>query len=82
VAFLRAPQDRAVAVKLIAEIDEIAEPIAAAELDGNIVKLSTTGEFRKEWMDRSLEMARLIGMKDLAPVEQSYVSSFKPVPTA
>jgi phosphoglucomutase len=27
-------------------------------------------------------MARLIGMKDLAPVEQSYVSSFKPVPTA
>jgi hypothetical protein len=33
-------------------------------------------------MDRSLEMARLIGMKDLAPVEQSYVSSFKPVPTA
>ena len=81
-AFLRAPQNRAVAVKLIAEIDEIAEPIAAAELDGNIVKLSTTGEFRKEWMDRSLEMARLIGMKDLAPVEQSYVSSFKPVPTA
>ena len=82
VAFLRAPQNRAVAVKLIAEIDEIAEPIAAAELDGNIVKLSTTGEFRKDWMDRSLEFARLIGMKDLAPVEQSYVSSFKPVPTA
>ena len=82
VAFLRAPQNRAVAVKLIAEIDEIPEPIAAAELDGNIVKLSTTGEFRKEWMDRSLEFARLIGMKDLAPVEQSYVSSFKPVPTA
>jgi len=82
VAFLRAPQNRAVAVKLIAEIDEIPEPIAAAELDGNIAKLSTTGEFRKEWMDRSLEMARLIGMKDLAPVEQSYVSSFKPVPTA
>ena len=82
VAFLRAPQNRAVAVKLIAEIDEIPEPIAAAELDGNIARLSTTGEFRKEWMDRSLEMARLIGMKDLAPVEQSYVSSFKPVPTA
>lgn len=81
VAFLRAPQNRAVAVRLIAEIDEIPEPIAAAELDGNIVKLSTTGEFRKEWMERSLDMARLIGMKDLAPVEQSYVSNFKPVPT-
>jgi NitT/TauT family transport system substrate-binding protein len=82
VAYLRAPQNRTAAVKLIAEIDEIPEPIAAAELDGNIVKLSTTGEFRKEWMDRSLEMARLIGMKDLAPVEQIYVNNFKPVPTA
>jgi len=82
VAFLRTPQNRAAAVKLIAEIDEIPEPIAAAELDGNIVKLSTNGEFRKEWMDRALDMARLIGMKDLAPVEQTYVGTFKPVPTA
>jgi NitT/TauT family transport system substrate-binding protein len=81
-AFLRAPGNRAAAVKLIAEIDEIPDPIAAAELDGNIVKLSTDGEFRKEWMDRSLEMARLIGMTALAPVEQIYVTSFKPVPTA
>jgi len=82
VAFLRAPQNRAAAVKLIAEIDEIPEPIAAAELDGNIVKLSVNGEFRKDWMDRALEMARLIGMNQLAPVDQIYVSSFKPVPTA
>ena len=82
VAFLRAPQNRAAAVKLIAEIDEIPEPIAAAELDGNISKLSTTGEFRKEWMERSLEMAKLIGMTALAPVDQMYVSNFKPVPTA
>jgi NitT/TauT family transport system substrate-binding protein len=82
VAFLRAPQNRATAVKLVAEIDEIPDPIAAAELDGNISKLSTTGEYRKEWMDRAMDMARLIGMKDLAPVEQTYVSSFKPVPTA
>ena len=81
VAFLRAPQNRAAAVKLIAEIDEIPEPIAAAELDGNIVKLSTTGEFRKEWMERSLDMARLIGMTALAPVDDIYVSNFKPVPT-
>ncbi len=82
VAHLRAPQNRTAVVKLIAEIDEIPEPIAAAELDGNIVKLSSTGEFRKEWMERSLEMARLIGMKDLAPVEQIYLRNFKPVPTA
>jgi NitT/TauT family transport system substrate-binding protein len=81
VAFLRAPGNRVAAVKLIAEIDEIPEPIAAAELDGNIVKLSATGEFRKEWMERSLEMAKLIGMTSLAPVNDIYVSTFKPVPT-
>lgn len=81
VVFLRTPQNRAAAVKLIAEIDEIPDPIAAAELDGNIAKLSTTGEFRKDWMERSLEMAKLIGMTALAPVDQMYVSNFKPVPT-
>jgi len=80
-AFLRAPQNRSAAVKLIAEIDEIAEPVAAAELDGNIMKLSTDGEIRKEWMERSLEMARLIGMTNLAPVEDIYITTFRPVPT-
>jgi NitT/TauT family transport system substrate-binding protein len=45
VGYLRAPRNRDAAVKLIADIDEIPEPIAAAELDGNIVKLSYTGEF-------------------------------------
>ena len=78
-AFLRAPQNRAAAVKLIAEIDEIPEPIAAAELDGNIMKLSTDGEIKKEWMERSLEMAKLIGMTNLAPVEESTSRTFKPV---
>ncbi len=80
-AFLRAPQNRAAAVKLIAEIDEIAEPVAAAELDGNIMKLSTDGEIRKEWMERSMEMAKLIGMTNLAPVEDIYLTTFRPVPT-
>lgn len=81
VAFLRAPQNRNAAVKLVAEIDEIPEPIAAAELDNNIVKLSTNGEYKKEWMDRALDMGRLIGMTNLAPVEEIYVTNFKPVPT-
>lgn len=81
VAFLRNPQNRAVAVKLIAEIDEIPEPIAAAELDNNISKLSTTGEFNREWMERALEMAKLIGMTNLAPAADIYVTNFKPVPT-
>jgi NitT/TauT family transport system substrate-binding protein len=80
-AFLRDDKNRDAAVKIVAEIDEIPEPIAAAELDGNIKKLSPDGAFKKEWMERALEMARLIGMKDLAPVDQIYIETFKPVPT-
>jgi len=80
-AYLRADGNRAAAVKLIAEIDEIPEAIAARELDGNIKKLSATGEMQLEWMERSLDMARLIGMKDLAPVKEIFVTQFKPVPT-
>jgi len=82
VAFLGAAQNRNAAVKLIAEIDEIPEDIAGAELDGNLKKLSADGHFEKDWMERAMAMAKLIGMNDLAPVEEIYVTQFKPVPTA
>lgn len=82
IAFLVADKNRATAIKLIAEIDEIPEPIAAEELDKSIKKLSRDGEFRKEWMERALEMAKLIGMTNLAPVDEIYTTKFKPVPTA
>jgi NitT/TauT family transport system substrate-binding protein len=81
VAFLAADANRAAAVKLIAEIDEIPEAIAARELDGNLKLLSRTGEFQLEWMERALDMGRLIGMNDLAPANEMYVTQFKPVPT-
>lgn len=81
VGFLTADANRAAAVKLIAEIDEIPEPIAARELDGNIKKLSATGEMKLEWMERALDMARLIGMTDLAPAKDIFATQFKPVPT-
>jgi NitT/TauT family transport system substrate-binding protein len=79
--FLTADGNRAAAVKLIAEIDEIPEAIAARELDGNIKKLSRTGEMKLEWMERALDMARLIGMKDLAPAKDIFIEQFRPVPT-
>jgi NitT/TauT family transport system substrate-binding protein len=80
-AFLTVEGNRAAAVKLIAEIDEIPEAIAARELDGNIKHLSRTGEMKLEWMERALDMARLIGMKDLAPAKDIFTEQFKPVPT-
>ena len=81
-AFLSDDANRATAVKLVAEIDEIPEAIAARELDGNIKHLSKTGEMKLEWMERALEFARLIGMKELAPAQDIFVEQFKPVPTA
>jgi NitT/TauT family transport system substrate-binding protein len=81
VAFLQNDANRASAIKLVAEIDEIPEPIAARELDANIKNLSATGEFQLDWMERALDMGRLIGMKELAPAKEMYVTNFKPVPT-
>jgi len=78
-AFLRT--NRPQAIKLIAEIDEIPDRVAEAELDGNIAKLSTSGEMTAEWMGRALDFSQLIGMADLAPVGDTYVTGFRPVPT-
>jgi NitT/TauT family transport system substrate-binding protein len=80
-AYLRDDKNRDASVKLIAEIDEIPEAIAAAELDGNLRKLSPDGVFTRDGMVRAMEMAKLIGMTDLAPVDQIYIETFKPVPT-
>lgn len=80
-AMLSLKADRAAAIKLIAEIDEIPPEIAEAELDGNILKLSSTGEMKPEWVDRALDLAKLIGMKDLALASETYTTKFTPVPT-
>lgn len=81
VVFLQDKANRADAIKLIAEIDEIAPQVAEAELDGNLAKMSTTGEMNDQWMGRALELAKLVGMTDLAPMQDIYVTNFKPVPT-
>ena len=73
---------RADGIKMIAEIDEIPDRVAEAELDGNLKKLSTTGEMTEEWMARALEFAKIIGMTDVAPVGETYVTDFHPKPTA
>jgi NitT/TauT family transport system substrate-binding protein len=36
---------------------------------------------KKEWIDRALDLAKLIGMKDLAPASEIYTTKFTPVPT-
>lgn len=77
--FLKA--NRAEAAKLIAEINEIPLPIAEAEFDGNIGKLSTSGEMTLDWVQKGLDMAKLIGMTDLAAATDIFVPDFKITPT-
>lgn len=81
VGWLQAKENRDEVIKFFARINEISDPVAAAELDENIMKLSTDGEFRPEWVERALEMARLVGMTDVAPAKDIYITDFKPVPT-
>ena len=80
-AVLELKKDRAAAIKLIAEVDELDPKVAEAELDGDILDLSSTGEMKKEWIARSLDLAKLIGMTNLAPASEIFTTKFKPVPT-
>ena len=73
-------QHRDEAIKIIADVDDIPPKVAAAELDGNHVLISTTGEMTKEWAQRGLDLAKLVGMTNLAPVSEIYTTQFTPVP--
>ncbi len=79
--WLKDKANRQAAIKIIAEIDEIPAPLAEAELDGDIFKLSSTGEMTPLLVQRGLDMAKLVGMKDIAPASEVYTDKFKAVPT-
>jgi ABC-type nitrate/sulfonate/bicarbonate transport system substrate-binding protein len=77
--------NRDAAIKLIAELYEMPADIAAAEYENTILKLETDGNMAAAnvpvAMDLSLEMAKLGGMKDLAPGSEITSTQFRPVPT-
>lgn len=79
--WLKDKNNRQAAIKIISEIDEIPMPIAEATLDGDISYLSSTGEMTPELVQRGLDMAKLVGMKDIASAAEIYTTKFKPVPT-
>lgn len=72
-------ENREEAIKLIAEIDEVSPEVAAAEYDGNISRLPSSGEMTDEWLKISLDLAELVGMSDLASVDEIFVNDFKPI---
>jgi len=80
VAWLRANRDAAIA--LIAEVDEIKPDIAAMEYENTILKLATDATLKPEEMQRAMDMGKLIGITDTAPVDQIVSNKFIPVPTS
>ena len=82
-AFMRS--NKAATVKLIAELYEIPAEIAAMEYDNTIMKLEVDGSMSAPnmlaQMQLALDLAKLAGMKDLAPAADIISTQFKPVPT-
>jgi NitT/TauT family transport system substrate-binding protein len=83
IAFMRANRD--VTVKLIADLYEIPPDIATLEYENTILKLETDGDMSgpkiKDAVQLSMDLAKLGGLKDIAPTEDLYSAAFKPVPT-
>ena len=73
------------AIKLIAELYEMPNDIAAAEYENTILKLETDGSMAganiPAALQSSLDMAKLGGMKDLVPAGEIISTQFTPVPT-
>jgi NitT/TauT family transport system substrate-binding protein len=82
-AFMRGNKDTT--VKLIADLYEIPADIAALEYDNTIMKLEIDGSMSAphtlQQLQLALELAKLGGMKDLAPAEEILSTQFTPVPT-
>jgi ABC-type nitrate/sulfonate/bicarbonate transport system substrate-binding protein len=83
VAFMRANRDAT--VKLIADLYEMPPEIAALEYENTILKLETDGNMAapnvKDAVQLSMDLAKLGGLKDIAPTEDLYSTQFKPAPT-
>ena len=77
--WLRNNRDGAIA--LIAEVDEIKPEIAALEYENTVLKLATDASLKLDEMQRAMDMGKIIGITDTAPLDQLYVTNFVPVPT-
>ncbi|MGB3448049.1 MAG: ABC transporter substrate-binding protein [Xanthobacteraceae bacterium] len=77
--------NRDITVKLIADLYEVPPEIAAAEYENTIMKLETDGSMSGgnvlAAVNKSIELAKLGGLKDIAPAEEIISTEFKPVPT-
>ena len=70
------------AIALITEFDDVPAAAAAAEYEHTILELSQDGAMPLAGIEYNLQLSRLSGMTDLAPVADIVSTQFKPVPTA
>ena len=77
VAYMRA--NRATAIQMIADINDIPEPIARQEYEETFLRLSTDGTFNLEQLKVAYELARIGGFEKLAPPEEIITTAFIPV---
>jgi NitT/TauT family transport system substrate-binding protein len=79
VQYLR--QNRQYGIDLIAELNDIPKDIAAREYDASIMSASTDGAIVPQTAERSVDLGKAAGLPNLSPAADTYVTTFKPVPT-
>jgi NitT/TauT family transport system substrate-binding protein len=78
VAYMQKNRDEA--IKIIAEVNGIAEPVAAQEFEETFMKLSTDGRFTIEETKLAYELAKIGGFQNMVPAEEVVTFDFTPVP--
>ncbi|MFG1271522.1 ABC transporter substrate-binding protein [Xanthobacter flavus] len=72
-------ENRAWTIKFIDEATKFGEAVAGEEFDNTVKGLSADGAFKQEWVEESLKLATLAGMKELPPATSLYTTEFVPV---
>lgn len=67
------------AVQYIKDFNNYELPVARMEYERTIMGLSDEGLVKREWLQNSLDLARLAGLGDLPPVEEIFTDQFVPV---
>jgi ABC-type nitrate/sulfonate/bicarbonate transport system substrate-binding protein len=69
------------AVKLIAELNDLPPEVALLEYENSIMGASRDGLISPEAVENSMKLGALGGLKGLIPAADTFVTTFKPVPT-
>jgi NitT/TauT family transport system substrate-binding protein len=74
-------QNRQFAIDLIAELNDVPKDVAAKEYEASILSASTDGVIVPKTAERNIELGKAGGLSITTPPADTYVTTFKPVPT-